>query len=87
MARGNWRSGENHGVAEVGSYRKIIDGWVMKLVGTYALKANAHYRALEFRRRMYLARVLPGHNGKWNVYATVRNVRTQVRMKRGEGES
>lgn len=58
----------------------IIDGWLMKKVGTYLSKSEAYLAALGFRRKMHLARVVPGE-GRWTVFATIESVRTQVRMK------
>jgi hypothetical protein len=49
MARGNWRSGEGHGPAEVGSARKIIDGYMMKRSGAFPTRKEADRHAEDLR--------------------------------------
>ena len=60
MARGNWRSGATHGVAEVGSARKIVDGYVLKKSGSFNTKEEAYNSALRLRRDGYFVRVVKG---------------------------
>jgi hypothetical protein len=78
MARGNFRSSATHGVAEVGSARKIIDGWVMRKSGSFLTKGEAHLSALRLRRNGYLARVVKG-KAKFNVWRTFHRISNQVR--------
>lgn len=58
----------------------IIDGWLMKKVGTYLVKAEAHLAALALRRKFYRVRILP-EGERWNVFSTITSVKTQERMK------
>ena len=70
MARGNWRSGKDHGVAEVGSERKTIDGFILRKSASFESEREAFYRALWLRRQGYFVRVIKGRKlySVWRSY-------------------
>jgi hypothetical protein len=78
MARGNWRSGKDHGVAEVGGARKMIDGFVMKRSGSFATEKEAKLSANSLELDGYVTAVRKGRK-HWNVWRTFR--RDQGRLK------
>ena len=78
MARGNWRSGKDHGPAEVGSARKIVDGYVLKKSGSFNTKEEAYNSALRLRRDGYFVRVVKGTK-LYNVWRSYRRIRSRMR--------
>jgi hypothetical protein len=78
MARGNWRSGKDHGVAEVGGARKMIDGFVMKRSGSFATEKEALLSVVILEKDGYKASVVRGRK-HWNVWRTFG--KKQVRLK------
>jgi hypothetical protein len=79
MSRGNFRSGKDHGPAEVGSQRKIVDGWVMRKAGSLPTKEEAYLVANRFRRLFYFVRVIKGTK-YWNVWRSYHTVKNQARI-------
>jgi hypothetical protein len=79
MARGNFRSGKDHGSAEVGSQQKIVDGWVMRKAGSLPTKEEAYTVTNRFRRLFYFVRVIKGTK-YWNVWRSYHTVKHQARM-------
>ena len=69
MARGNWRSGKGHGVAEGGSAQKIIDGWVLRKSGSFDTEKEANYLSNILTKDGYVVYVVKGRT-KWNVWRT-----------------
>lgn len=76
MARGNWRSGKDHGVAEVGSARRVFDGWPMRVSGKFATSYEANQAAKCLEEDGYRARVTFGRT-KWTVWRTFRRDQTR----------
>ena len=79
MSRGNFRSGKDHGPAEVGSRQKVIDGWVMRKSSSHPTKEGAYIAARLLRTQMYFVRVIQGTKN-WNVWRSYQTVRNQARM-------
>ena len=79
MARGNWRSGKDHGPAEVGSAQKVIDGYVLKKSGSFNTKEEAYNSALQLRKDGYFVRVVKGTK-LYNVWRTYHKIMSKKRM-------
>ena len=79
MARGNWRSGTGHGPAEVGSHRKIFDGWIMKKAGAFPCRSSAEIFAKSLEKEMGLITRIVAVKSGFAVYRTLR--KGQTRMK------
>ena len=79
MSRGNFRSGKDHGPAEVGSQRKIVDGWVLRKTSSHPTKMGAYIAARLLRTQMYFVRVIKGTK-YWNVWRSYHTVRNQRRV-------
>ena len=75
MAKGNWRSGNGHGVAEVGSQQRIFDGDVMKVSNTFVSDTAAHKAAKILEEDGYRTNVTKGRT-KWTVWRTYHKVQT-----------
>jgi hypothetical protein len=80
MARGNWRSGKEHGTAEVGSTQKIIDGWVLRKSGSFDNEKEANNSANILRNDGYVVYVVKGRI-KWNVWRTYRRTTNHSKAK------
>lgn len=79
MARGNWRSGKDHGPAESKPEQKIVDGWILREAGSLSTKEQAYIVANRFRRLFYFVRVIKGTK-YWNVWRSYHTVKNQKRM-------
>jgi hypothetical protein len=75
MAKGNWRSGKGHGPAEVGSHRKVVDGYVMKKSAAFPTEKEANQHAENLRVgwgfRTVIIRSERAKINKWVVYRTI----------------
>lgn len=52
----------------------------MRLAGTYTSREDANEKAIQIRRKLFLARVVP-YGGRWKVFCTVHRVTHQERRK------
>lgn len=78
MARGNFRSGKDHGVAERGSAnRRIINGYVMKPVSKHLLPRVAADIATNFEADGYRTGIRKNRKGEYVVYRTLRKGQTR----------
>ena len=80
MSRGNWRSGKDHGPAEVGSAQKNFNGLILRKSGSFNTKEEAYNSALRLRKDGYFVRVVKGTK-LYNVWRTYHRIMSQKRMR------
>lgn len=72
MARGNWRSGKEHGPAEVGSVTREIDGYVMRGAGSFPTESEAKKVATSLEKNYGLKTHVTKGRKLWTVWKTRR---------------
>lgn len=78
MARGNWRSGRGHGPAEVGSRQRLLDGYYMRVSGTFDREYDARESARILEIDGYHTHVTKGRT-LWTVWRTYRKGQKRVK--------
>lgn len=76
MARGNWRNWEGRNGAEAHGRRREIDGWVMKVSGTYDNESDATNVSEFLKKEGYHSAVTKGTK-YWTVWRTLRKGQTR----------
>lgn len=80
MSRGNFRSGKDHGPAEVGSLQRVFSGFAMRVSGRYSKYEDAMTAAAKIRHGGYIVHITEGRKF-WTVWRTYLPAKNQAKVK------